>query len=369
MDSSILVIDNGSGSTKAGVAGEHMPKSVFPSLVGRLKYKSSGLPNDCSTFIGEEALSKKGICTLKYPINNGIVSNWEDMEDLWRHTFTNELRVSPEDHSVILTEPPLNPKQNKQRMAESMFETFNVEGVYIGIQAVLCLYSSALTSGLVTDIGDGVSHMVPIFEGFSLNHAIQRLNLAGRDVTRKLSQLLFESGSRLVSSAEFEVCRMVKENCCYVASDFENEMKKSSHQVAVNYELPDGNYLQVDCSRFIAPEILFRPGLVGIDLPSVHEAAFSAVCGCDIDVRKFMVENLVLSGGTTLIPGFENRFRNEIQSKLTGNSKVRVYAPVERKFSVWIGGSVLGSLDSFKTILLTREEYFESGVEEIHMKF
>lgn len=366
---SILVIDNGSGSTKAGIAGEHLPKSTFPSIVGHLKYQPSILPSSCKIYVGDEAICKKGMCSLKYPIEHGIVSNWSDMEQLLLHTYMNELRVPSEEHAVILTEPSLNPKHNKEKLTEMMFETFNVPSIYIGVQAVLSLYSSAMTTGLVTDIGDGVTHIVPIFDGYSMNHGIQRINLAGRSVTTRLSQLLFESGSRLVSSSDFQTCRLIKETCCYLAQDFDSEVKKSVHDVVINYQLPDGQQLSLDSCRYLAPEILFQPGLAGQDLPGIHEAVYSSIFACDIDVRKELISNVVLSGGTTLIKGFEERFRNEVQMKISGNAKVRVLAPAERNFSVWIGGSVLGSLDSFRTLLLSKEEYFENGNDAVHLKF
>merc|ERR1719190_142769 len=152
---------------------------------------------DC--FVGEEVHQRGGILKLNQPIEHGIVTNWDDMEKIWQHTFYNELQIIPDEHPVLLTEAPINPKANREKMTQIMFETFNIPKMYVQIQAVLSLYASGRTTGLVLDSGDGVTHTVPIYEGFALPHAVLRLDLAGRDMTEYMVKLLTERGYTFVA--------------------------------------------------------------------------------------------------------------------------------------------------------------------------
>jgi actin-related protein len=375
-DNKNIVIDNGSGVIKAGFSGDNQPSVKFPSIVGmpRSDKQMVGVESK-SEYIGDEAQKMRGVLNLKYPIESGIIGEWDLMEKVWDYCFSNELRVDPTEHKVMLTEAPNNPKTNREKMTQLMFETFQVQGLYVAIQAVLSLYSNGRTTGMVTDSGDGVTHTIPVFEGFTIPHAVKKNFIAGRAITKHMVDLLnAESISETSSgqSAWQQIVGKIKEELCYVALDFEAEKAKAaeSSDCQKQYQLPDGQMITVNSARFAAPEALFQPGLIkeGDEALGMHTMGFKTIQECDVDIRKDLYSNIILSGGTTLYEGLADRLEKEIDALCPQQNMVKIIASKDRYYSVWTGGSTLSSLSTFESQWITKEEYEENGAEIVHRK-
>ncbi|KAH3765548.1 actin A3 [Pelomyxa schiedti] len=351
---SAVVFDNGSGMCKAGFAGDSAPRAVFPSIVGM---------HGTDTFVGQAALCHLGgMVAISHPIEHGLVTNWDHMEKVWHHAFHSELRVAPEERPVLLTETPLNPKASREKLTRVMFDAFNVPAMYLGVQAVLSLCASGRTVGIALDTGDGVTHATPVYDGYALPSAVLRRDLAGRDLTDYMMKILAERGHSFTTAAEREIARDIKENLAYVAPDFDAEMTTAADTSSLErtYELPDGQVITIGNERFRCPEALFRPSLLGLEVSGIHETCYHSIMKCDVDIRKDLYGSIVLSGGTSMFPGIADRLHKEMTA-LAPTVKINVFAPPERKYSVWIGGSILASLSTFQQMWISKEEYNESG--------
>ncbi|CAK8680015.1 actin-related protein 2 [Clavelina lepadiformis] len=376
----VVVCDNGTGFVKCGFGGSNFPAHIFPALVGRPILRSTTKVGDVEIkdlMIGDDASLFRSQLEVNYPIENGIVRNWEDMEHLWDYTFGPEkLDIDPRNSKVLLTEPPMNPMKNREQIIQRMFEKYQFDGCYIAVQAVLTLYAQGLLTGIVVDIGDGVSHICPVYEGFSLPHLTRRLDVAGRNITRYLIKLLLLRGYVFNQSADFETVRMMKEKLCYIAYDTEQEQKLSTETTYLveSYKLPDGRLVKVAGERFEAPEALFQPHLINVESVGIAEMLFNTIQAADIDIRSEFYKHIVLSGGSTMFPGLPSRMEREIkqlylQHVLKGDHtkfskfKIRIEDPPRRKHMVFLGGAVLADIMKDKdNFWMTRQEYEECGL-------
>lgn len=366
-----VVIDNGSGTIKAGFAGQDTPRCFFPSYVGRPKHvRAMAGAAEGDRFIGRRAQELRGLLRIKYPMEHGVVTDWEDMERIWSHMYTDELKTLSEEHPVLLTEAPLNPRRNREVAAQIFFETFNVPALYTSVQAILSLYSSGRTTGVVLDSGDGVTHAVPVYEGFALPHAVRRIDVAGRDVSDHLQTLLRRAGYYLHTSAEREIVRLIKEKCCYLAQpdralDEGGGSGSGGSGAPAEFVLPDGNVVRLGAERTRAPEVLFNPELVGLEDPGAHQILADSIARADLDLRRSLYSSILLSGGATLTRGYGDRMLAELKRVAPHDLKIKIFAPPERKYATWIGGSILAGLSTFRRMWVSAEEY-EEDPEAIH---
>lgn len=400
-DAHAIVFDNGTSTTKVGIAplsGKGDPEIVkdgkFPTVYG-VPNQLAGQEGMASSKIkvGKEADENRGIYTLTYPIENGIIRDFEKMEAIWRHSFDNILRPGrgdAKDHPVYLTEPTQNPKGARAKIAEYMFEKFGVPAMDIGDANVCALTAYGKTSGVTVDMGAGTTIVVPIVKGYVIIAGIKRLNFAGQDLTNYLRDLLKERADELLaagdfdSTAGFEIVRKIKENILddgksmlYVAQDFKAEMAKAKENDELNafYELPDGQELIIENERFRCPEALFNPSMMGKNDANLPQTIFNSINACEQDIRRVLYSNVVLSGGTSCFDGLAKRLDYEIEElaphlkRKRGGEKdmVNVMSGKDQGIDcsnvVWQGAAIIASSQTQKDKWMTKAEYDDKGAD------
>lgn len=369
-----IVCDNGTGYVKTGYAGDNFPSLIFPSMIGRPMLRAEEEFNNVQLkdlMVGDECAQYRAYLETEYPIENGMVRNWEGMKNLWDYTFYERMKISPPDHKVLLTEPPNNPTKNKSKFCEHMFDVYGFSHTNVSIQATLVLYAQGLLTGVVVDSGDGVSHVVPVWEGAKMPELVCRLNVAGRHITKYLVKLLQVSGYAFNRSADLETVRQIKEKLCYVGYDLDVEKQLAIETTTLlrKYELPDGRVIKVGRERYEAPEVLFQPGLVDLEQEGIHDMLFNMISKkAAMDIRSDLYQHIVLSGGSTMYPGLPSRLEKEMRQaylervvnndlKAAAKFKLRIEDPPRRKHMVFLGGSVLAD------IMKDREDFWISKAE------
>ncbi|XP_012881489.1 PREDICTED: actin-like protein 9 [Dipodomys ordii] len=362
-----VVIDMGTSTCKVGFAGHPKPMYTVATIMGcQPKKQASTGHTELETFIGEVARLNPEL-RLVQPIRSGIVVDWDAAELIWRHVLEHDLQVSPQDHPLLFSDPPFSPATNREKLVEVAFESLRSPRMYVASQSVLSVYAHGKISGLVVDTGHGVSYTVPVFQGYNLPNAIERLDLAGNHLTAFLAEMLLGSGFQL-QQQDLDTVENIKHQYCYVASDFKKQ-KESEQDCKKSLKLPDGRTVTLGKELFQCPELLFHPpeipGLSPVGLPSMAKRSLLKV---PQDLRENVARNVLLCGGSSLFAGFENRFRAELLQALPPEQQVVVLAQPNRNFSVWIGGSILASLRSFQSCWILREHYEEQGPHIVYRK-
>merc|ERR1711907_908154 len=309
-------------------------------------------------YIGDAAQSKRGICALHWPMQDGVVKNWDDMQYIWQYLVDSELRFDLEEDifGLMLTERALNPRKNREEAAKIWFESFNVPRYHVAVESLLSLtlLSQSLT-GLCVDSGDAVTTVTPMVEGYILNDAMWRVPLAGCQVSECMERVMARAGiCHFTTSAErMSVLEMKK--MCYVAEfggfDAEVERLKESTDPQ-QYTLPDGDVLTLRQQLVETPELMFKPTVDGKEMGGLAELVHQAVEDCPLDCRKSMYENIVLCGGNTNFPNMGKRLQQEVQALTRTRAAVKVEdcssnETCDPMHASWLGGSVLTTTSPF----------------------
>lgn len=395
-----VVIDLGSGLTKAGFAGRAEPVSVFGSVVGRPKlprilpttenaalqppastilgvgiaadanreaYQSAAISSSRNSLLtGDRLLPLRGVTSLTNPIRRGVIVDVDGVEALLRHAVRDVLKVDDE-HPMLITEVPGTPRANKEKLAKLAFECFRAPALHIAPPPALALYASGRTTGVVLDVGAGVSSVLSVASGYAASPSVFRAEIGGVDVDDRLLRLLRKSGASLSGTAsERDAVRCAKERYCRVADD--PKAAESSKEPMSTYELPDGQVVAIGAESFRAPEILFRPSLAGIESPGVAEILCDAIDAADMSLKRQLFGSVLITGGTSCTRGFGKRIVEELRSKAPSGVKCRVHAPKDRIYAPFEGATILASLTTFRGMCVSREQYFEHGENVIHRK-
>ncbi|CAO2584037.1 ACT2 [Lemmus lemmus] len=334
--------------------GFPVPTCVFQNLLVGVEEKD--------WFIGAEAQNNLVKLNLHYPITRGAITNWDNVEKIWHHSFYQVLHIAPEQHPVMITEPPLNSTAVKCRMTQILFETFNVPALYMANQGVLSMYAAGRTSGTTIESGEGMTYFVPVINGYPLQLSTTKLDIAGQDLTMYLLKLLSDSGNLLVSTADREYVRDLKEKHCYVALDYDMEESKTSvPSQQKKFQLPDGREVNLDQESLMCSEALFNTSLIGRSNPGIHMQAQQSITSCDRSHWKTLFGHIILSGGTGAFTGLRLRLQREISKLVSPDFCVKVTTSPYAKYSAWVGASILCSLPMFKDMWVTSHEYREIG--------
>uniref|UniRef100_A0A0P6JXT4 Actin-like protein 7A n=1 Tax=Heterocephalus glaber TaxID=10181 RepID=A0A0P6JXT4_HETGA len=355
-----VVVDLGTGYCKCGFAGLPRPSHKISTTVGKPYMETTKTGNNRKeTFVGQELLNPEIRLKLVNPLQHGIIVDWDTVQDIWEYLFRQEMKIAPEEHAVLVSDPPLSPHTNRQKYAEMLFESFSTPAMHIAYQSRLSMYSYGRTSGLVVEVGHGVSYVVPIYEGYPLLSITERLDYAGSDLTAYLMSLLNGAGQHFTKD-QMSIVEDIKRKCCFVAMDPIEEKKVPSSEHDIQYTLPDGKDIRLCQERFLCSEMFFKPSLIKSMQLSLHTQTVLCLNKCDIALKRALMGNILLCGGSTMLRGFPNRLQKELSS-LCPNDAPNVNVLPERDTAVWTGGSILASLQGFQPLWVHRSEYEEHG--------
>ncbi|KAJ8416606.1 hypothetical protein AAFF_G00324840 [Aldrovandia affinis] len=391
-----LVFDIGSFSTRAGYAGEDCPKADFPTSLGVLVEEEGGgelgAEQDKAAgrtlYLDTNALhvARAGV-ELFSPLKNGMIEDWEAFRSILDHTYCKHIKSEPSLHPVLMSEAPWNTRAKREKLTELMFEHYNIPAFFLCKTAVLTAFANGRATGLVLDSGATHTTAIPVHDGYVLQQGIVKSPLAGDFITMQCRELFQElsidiTPPYMIAAKEPSWHTYM---CNEVIQDFQASVLQVSdspydEQVAaqmptVHYEMPSGYTTDYGAERLRIPEGLFDPsnvkGLSGNTMLGVGHVVTTSIGMCDIDIRPGLYGSVIATGGNTLLQGFTERLNRELSQKAPPSMRLKLIASnssMERRFSPWIGGSILASLGTFQQMWISKQEYEEGGKQSVERK-
>ena len=356
-----IIVDLGSSMIKAGLSGQEKPSIVFPNFLGEMKYQKVGgllKKDEKNEFIGNECLKYMGLIKLKPFINRGEFTSFDNFTSLFEYILANlDINMAEiKEHPILITEPLLNSKKNREKIAEKLFEEVKIEKLFFAPQPVLSLYSTSSTSGVVLESGDGVTQSCVIYDGYTIPCSNTRINFGGKDVSEYLQYLLNRKGYELNNSDGFQITKKIKEEIGEISIDGVNNNKNNEIK---KYILPDDTEIDIGNERFLAPEILFNPLLKEYEYPGLHEIIFESINKTNINLKKNLYNYILLSGGNMRMKGMKERIHKELKKLAPKNIKVRLHTPNNPENLAWIGANIISSMQTSKDMWLTKNKFFD----------
>lgn len=368
-----LVFEISSRKVVAGIAGDYNPKFIYPSFIAKEKKGSNNKKQqDLSEYIGNDVKEKRYTCDISYTLNRSKVENFENYEKIVDQIFQ-DLKEAPEKRQCMVSHSIMETTKNLYKIQEIYFESFKVPAFCNVLDSILSLMAVSRNVGMILDVGDGHTTCYPVLDTFHFKRSCISMNFGGKDMTDYLMSSLRDGGHYFYNNNHREMIIDLKEKECGVLEkpeDYFNKCKssKQEREEEKTYSLPDGTKINLGLERFKCGELLFNPNHYGFNNLSIQELLYESINAVDINSRKELYTNIILTGGVTYLKGFKDRLQKEMEKLLPTYSKLRISEYDERNNFVWMGGSTLSSLSSFSPSWITRNDYLESGADYCYLK-
>ena len=363
-----IVIDIGTYCIRTGFGGDSEPIHVFPTVVGKPPNTQFRQTSNSSQniFIGESAYKNATQLVLSNPMENRIIKNLDDTQILLDFIFSSKYKVPTNKTPLVLSISPFSTEKDRENLSTLIFETFRIPLFYPGLSSSLLLYASGLTTGIAIDAGETDINIVPVYESFSMMNLAKKLEIGGKTISESIRQNLIKPGSTLSLSSERSTLHYIKEHFCYIRFDNENPEENDTKKPEPKFFVtPDNQKYELNDQVCKIPEMIFKPDFITVDSLGLSQLTLQTIETIDTDIKNTVQNNIVISGGTSLIKGFHQKLEKDISEKI---QSINVIAPPSRKIAPWVGGSMIASIGTFKDLALSKEEYEETGPSVVHFK-